>query len=322
MRRDPLALALVLLLTAGLPLACGGDDDEPPPSGSVKPKKNTSPTDPPETLDDFANQYPSAYCAAAAPCCKAVGKNGDQDACEQATFAQLALIKDSGSFDKAKGQSCITRLKALAGKSDACATLDAGVPECQGAISVSTGPVGKAPGEACSSSTECAPPAEGEVRCEEVGLEAKKICQHVLPGKENATPCVGDTRQTLVVNEDPKLAVGVVYRCGEGLRCDASSRVCIPGVAVGGSCIASFDCTKDAYCAQGTCAAALADGAPCAEDDSCKSRSFCSSKKQCAPYLDPGAACSDDPDSRCFGGACLNGKCTGDEPGATQLSCP
>ncbi|MCS6900930.1 MAG: hypothetical protein RMJ98_15205 [Myxococcales bacterium] len=320
MRRTPLALALTLLLAAGLPLACGGDEDEPPPP--VKPKKTSSPTDPPETLDDFANQYPAAYCAAAAPCCKAAGKNGDQEACEKATFAQLALIKSSGTFDKAKGQSCITKLEALAGKSDACTTLDNGIPECLGAISVSPGPVGKAPGEPCSSSTDCGPPSQGEVRCEEVGPEPKRICQHVLPGKEDATPCVGDARQTLVVNEDPKLAVGIVYRCEEGLRCDASSRVCIPGVAIGGSCIASFDCTKDAYCAQGTCTAALSEGASCSDDDQCKSRSFCSSKNQCAAYLNPGAACSDDPDSRCFGGVCLNGKCTGEEPNATQLFCP
>jgi hypothetical protein len=314
-------LALAMILVAGLPAACGGDD-EPPPSSSTKPKKTTPTTDPPETLDDFASQYPSAYCAAAAPCCEKSGKNGDQDACEQATFQQLALIKDSGSFDKTKGQSCITKLKALAGKSAACDTLAAGVPECQQAITVPSGPAGKAPGESCSSSTDCAPPAEGEVRCEEVGLDPKKICQHVLPGKQDATPCVGDLRQTLVVNEDPKLSVGVVYRCGEGLRCDASSRICIPGVAVGGDCFASFDCTKDAYCAQGKCAAALADGAACADDEQCKGTSFCSSKKQCAPYLTPGAACSGDADSRCFGGACLNGKCTGDEPGATQLVCP
>jgi len=161
------------------------------------------------------------------------------------------------------------------------------------------------------------------VRCEEVGLEPKKICQHVLAGQDKFTPCVGDARQTLVVNEDPKLSVGIVYRCVPGLRCDVATRECIAPLPQGGSCNFSPDCTTDTYCAEGKCEAAVADGAPCTEDEQCKSVSFCSSKGQCAAYLSPGSACSGEIDSRCLDGACVNGKCTGEEPtGGSQLYCP
>lgn len=323
MRRIPLALLLVGVFSAGFPVACGGGDDDPPPSTTTKPKKNTPTTTPPETLEDFSNLYPSAYCAASASCCKDKGLNGDQTACEKALTAQLLLVKDSSTFDKTQGQACISKLQALAGKSTACATLDTGVDECLKAITVtSSGPTKTKPGESCASSDECEPPADGEVRCEEIGLEGKKICQQILEGKESTTPCIGDTRQTLVVNEDPKLFVGTVYRCAAGLRCDAESRVCIPGVAVGGDCLASFDCTKDAYCSGSKCVAAVADGASCAEDEECLTARFCSSKKQCTAFLTPGSACTGDADSRCLDGACVNGKCSGEVANSTQLFCP
>jgi hypothetical protein len=334
-------LVLLTLMVATLPLACGGDDEAPPPP-SKKIKKPTDPTDPtdptnptdptdpispqdpntpPETSDEFANLYPSAYCTVASPCCGQKNLNSNQQDCEKAVFASLLLIKDTGTFNKTKGQACIKQLKGLSGSS-ACSTLEAGIPDCEGAIEVAPPASNlKKPGDTCASSEECEPPAQGEVRCEEVGLEPKKICQHVLEGGAGSTPCVGDTRQTLVVNEDPKLSVGTVYRCAESFTCDASSRECVAAAPLGSSCFASFECTKDTHCAGGSCVASGDSGAICGLDEECKSGLFCSSKGTCAAFTQPGAPCTGDPDSRCLDGACVNSVCSGGAS-SSQLFCP
>lgn len=338
MRRDSLALLATLgFFALGAFAACGSDDDTPPPAAkTVKPKPTTTGTGtgtgtgttptasgPPTTLLAFAQQYAPAYCAAATPCCKSKGSTTDQAGCEKALYQQFTLIQDSATYDKTLGKDCIDNLQVLAEDSDACSILEKGLSECLKAVTLQAATTGTvAPGGACTSSEECAPPPQGDARCEEVGLEPKKICQHVLGGADGATPCVGDARQTLVVNEDPKLSVGTVYRCNEGLQCDSSSRVCKAAGAIGSSCFASFECTSSAYCAGGKCVAALADGAKCASDDECSSKSFCSSKQSCAAYVAPGGACTSDPDSRCADGACVNGKCAEPDPGAgSQLTC-
>lgn len=325
MRRLPFALlAAAALLAPGVLPACGSSDDAPPPASTAKPK-----TAAPQTYDDFAEQYAAAYCAAATPCCQDKGSTTDQDGCTTASYQQLALARTTvgDSYDKTKGASCISKLKALAGKSTACDTLDKGIDDCLGAAKVTpAAPTGKAPGEVCASSDDCAPQAQGEVRCQEVGLDAtlKKICQNVLPGTASTSPCVGDTRQTLAVNEDAKLAVGTVYRCGDGLLCDSSSRNCVPSAAAGAACSFSFECTKDTFCDKGKCTAAAADGLGCADDDGCLSTSFCTSKGVCAPYVAPGGSCTGGADSRCLDGACVNGKCSvpdGGAAGGSQLVC-
>lgn len=320
MARNPLSLvATVVLFVAGsvVALACGKDEtDEPLPPGS-------SGKAAPSTLGSFAPQYATAYCAVASPCCKDAGKNGDVKACETSITSSLAIIQETATYDRTSAKSCLDTLKALKTQDDACAALQAGVDPCVKAVTLPVEPVGgKKPAEACAAESECAPPTEGEVRCEAVGPDAKKICQHVLPGKDGQEPCVADGKQLLVVNDDAKLAVGTVYRCGSGLRCDAASRKCVAAAAVGAACSSFADCTANAFCDQGKCVAALADGAACTSDDRCKTTSFCGSKKTCVPYLAPGSPCSSDPDSRCGGGACANGVCTGDSDSPPGLLCP
>ncbi len=353
MRREHLAFAVTvgLFSLGSLVVACGDDDDDLKPvkhntggssgaSGAAGSGGNAGgsagsagsaggstcgaeSTATPTTASEFVAQYAVAYCTAGVTCC--TGKtSADLCTCESALVGQLTLQLNSLTYDTTEGPKCLSALRALSGAA-ACTPLTNGIDSCQKALTQKTAtPAGKQPGEVCATSDECATPTQGTKRCQEVGVDpnVKKICQNVLPGATGTTPCVGDTRQDFSVNEDPKLAVGTVYRCSAGLVCDGSTRVCGAGVPSGGACSFSEECGGNGFCKDSKCAPPLADGATCTGDADCSPTSFCTSKKVCAPLLADGATCtSSDVDSRCLSGACFDGKCSASGGSSSNLYC-
>jgi hypothetical protein len=76
--------------------------------------------------------------------------------------------------------------------------------------------------------------------------------------------------------------------CQSGLYCDINNtRTCLPRLSAGKSCFGSSDCQDGLYCkfdpyAPGTCAAVLANGQACKDDDNCASGYCDSASSQCA----------------------------------------
>jgi hypothetical protein len=255
-----------LLVVPLIMLACGGDDDEASDSSA----------------------FVEAYCRELTPCCGA-GENGKTpgSGCTQ-IYGTMGFVAD---YDAAKGSACLNEVKA--GKADAafCTKVAQLAPSCDGVFKIRSSSNGtKQPGEECETETECAPSAEGEVKCAFKSIEGdalKQACQIEVIGK------VGDTCQGVRTanggslknsNEappkvtlcdlatsycsrttqkcEPVKTVGAdctgtdTYECGlpTGSRCDYATKKCIALKNDGDACKSSSEC-KSSQCSAGTCKA-------------------------------------------------------------------
>ncbi len=291
-------LFFALALSTSLPLVvasggCGGGDD----GGS-----DGAVTD--------SSAFAAAYCALYAPCCADLGLPiGEQVGCK-------TLFGAVSPSDPSAVQACLDAYREQA-KDAAFCSLTLPTPEpCkrafpqQGGTSQGTA----APGQACSSTSECAPSAAGRVTC----LAGSSTCRVLTHAKAGAA-CNGDVWDTssLVTNAPSGDTIPVCYR-DDGLTCEAGT--CAEISAVGGTCTSDGTCATGAYCASGTCAAKVGPGASCAgSSGACDATSYCDQlgTKKCEARIAEGGAC--DTNDQCTTGYCYPDKCAKRQGGLKLL---
>lgn len=256
---------------------------------------------------DFAGEY----CAALSPCCAAAGLGTSASSCKQLLSGSVA------SSDEGAQHRCVDTVRAAVQSKAYCANLSepAADAACAGLFRMgSTASSGtKAPGTACTSSSECASATDGEGHCSGV---SSGICQVWKTGKDGDAPCIG-TKAGSSSEWSGQTSGNVAYLCdaNKGIYCDFSADVmgagaiCRAKQSPGGACATSQSCVAEAYCSSmtSTCVARLDVGAAC-KDDVCVSTAFCDpASSTCKPRSPDGASCTGS--SECLGGDCHNGAC-------------
>ncbi|MFO0672519.1 MAG: hypothetical protein U0235_23400 [Polyangiaceae bacterium] len=266
------------------------------------------------TSDAFADQF----CALYKPCCSQAGLRTDGAVCK----AFVGVAAAQGSYDPAAGNKCLGELRAASGSADFCGASSSKVaPTCQtvygskGSSSSGT----KAPGDACSSSSDCASSPEGEVTCR-YSTSDKQFCQVQIDGKEGDSPCIG-TKDGIVTSYTTSSSGGAPppprgYVCdrAKDLACDGAGSKCAalgteahraarppdrptpvsrrstatsaprsaPGRgAEGDDSKSSVVCGKLARCDTATkkCVALDPDGTPCTSSSTCQAR-ICTNQRR------------------------------------------
>jgi hypothetical protein len=286
------SLFLVVLGSLGALASCGG--------GSAG------------TKEDFI----ASYCDKLSPCCEQAGLPSNGAQCKQF----LGLFA-TGTYDPKAGEACLAAIDASSTFCD-----DGNAPECQGVFSSASGSV--KPGGECSSTSDCAPSAEGTVDCafafSSSGGQIQK-CQVQIDGKAGDSPCVGtkDGNTTSFISAQDVAPKGYICDVANKLFCDQDTTKCTATRAVGDACTGSAsECGADAFCdfASQKCAARLAAGSPCSGSDSCKSGTYCDfDTMTCTTSIPDGSACTSG--EKCLSNSCVNGKCASNTSGGLSLLC-
>jgi len=257
-----------------------------------------------QSIDRMAfMEFVAAYCDVFTPCCAAGGFATDGTLCRM-----QGTVSPPSGFQKQAGDACLNDLRAAAATADFCVTGDSPVTSCQ---TVWGHHADKAPGQACTTHSDCAPSAEGSVVCT-YAMGKGTICQVRTAGAENDTPCVG-TIGTDVGFEPSSSSVtpdrGFVCDWGDGLRCDGTA--CVRLKPVGATCSLSFyECAATAFCetATMTCLERKNAGGPCGTGSyECAMGTTCGSNRTCVTKGGVGASCQIEVDClslNCRGGVC------------------
>ena len=262
---------------------------------------------------DSASGFAAAYCDLIKPCCAMANLRTDGKQCQ----LLFGAFGGQSSYNKQAGEACLAEARAAAGTATFCQMLDDNEPSACDNVFGSPGK--KQPGEACTDDDECAPSTEGSVACESNfgagGAEVRK-CQVVVKGKEGDKPCVGTKEGNFTsgnVNLDDVPARGYLCHVTDGLRCDSTTDTCVKLKAIGEACQGNSDCLRTAFC-EGTmdrCTERRAIGATCMPsfaNEECVTGGWCSeTTRMCAAQVADGGACTEDDE--CKSGNCVNGKC-------------
>jgi hypothetical protein len=255
--------------------------------------------------DSFIGQY----CDLLKPCCTAAGLRGDGQQC------RLLFSFASSGYNAKAGDTCLAEIKAMPTEMR-CAALTMDSPACS-MVFPSTGT--KAPGETCSSDSDCALASQGKVSCAFAfsGTTTIQKCQVQIRGQEGSSPCVGTVNgaaTSFVVGATDVLSLGYLCYLDEGLRCQDGVG-CVRLKAVGQTCVDQFsgECVLDARCdsTQQTCVARKQVGATCTgAQDECLATAYCKSPAlTCSPKVANGAACMSSDE--CMSGNCDTTTATG-----------
>jgi len=258
-----------------------------------------------------SSEFVSSYCDLLKPCCAMAKLHTDGKQCRAFLGAFAPAM-----YNAAAGEACLARLRAASAKADYCSGEDW---DCEGAFPDQAAGA-KKPGEACSDDEECAPSAEGKVKCHRVssgGAEIRK-CQVQVTGKEGDKPCVGTVEGSVTIYQGGGTDVapkGYLCRVADGLHCDSDTESCVRFKAVGEACMGFDDCGSTGQCESGKCVARKAIGEACTGGFSargeCVEGAFCQeSSMTCAAKLGHGTACTDN--DQCKSEDCSNGMCKGD----------
>lgn len=283
-------LALSIIASATTAVACGGGDKNP-----------------------FA-EFIAPYCDVFTPCCAAAGFATDGKSCRA-----LGSLAVPAGFQKSDGDACLTDLRAAAMTADFCKTGDSQIASCQVAFGHHAD---KAPGDACSTDSDCAPSAEGSVVC--TFATSGSICQVRIAGAENDTPCVGTTGGD-VPFEPPTSSTtparGYLCDMGDGLRCTGTA--CVRLKPVGAACsIGVQECAVTAFCeyATMTCVARKNAGDMCGDSSyECVAGTTCGFSSTCVAKGDLGASCQ--IAAECLSNGCTGGVCAEPENLGLLLLC-
>jgi len=278
------------------------------------------------TSDAFADQF----CALYKPCCSQAGLRTDGAVCK----AFVGVAAAQGSYDPAAGNKCLGELRAASGSADFCGASSSKVaPTCQtvygskGSSSSGT----KAPGDACSSSSDCASSPEGEVTCR-YSTSDKQFCQVQIDGKEGDSPCIG-TKDGIVTSYTTSSSGGAPppprgYVCdrAKNLYCDSASSKCAAlgteGAPCGATSGSSDACQSAFYCDFGTkvCTKAAAPGDDCSKSSVvCGKLARCDTATKKCVALDPdGTPCTSS--SACQARICTNKVCGNGSSSSSSLT--
>ena len=275
-------LALALVAGGTTAVSCGGGSDGNP-------------------YMDFV----AAYCDLFTPCCAANAYATDGKLCRL-----LGTVSPPPGFQKTAGDACLNDLRVASATADFCKTGDSQITSCQTAFGHH---LDKAPGQACSANSDCAPSAEGSVICTySPGTTPRTICQIRIAGVENDTPCLGTIGGD--VPFEPSLSSvtpgrGFLCDVGDGLRCDGTA--CVRLKPVGAPCtIVVRECAATAVCdsATSTCIARKNAGDACGSNSyECALGTTCGFDRSCVTKGGIGAPCQIEVE--CLSGNCRGGVC-------------
>jgi hypothetical protein len=266
--------------------------------------------------DQLIGQFAALICDHLAPCCQADGLAYDSASCRQTAQVDLAaqytfVTSSHASYDGLAARGC---LNAFAAAMPACGAADAGwnelpldeneyafpapvVAACKDVFK------GTAPaGTACTSSKECALPAEGLGYCEFYLSGECAVYTAPYPHAAAGAPCVGSCETidgTPCYGYAPTtgLPAGAECYASDGLECGPApggapgGSVCLSPGAIGQSCAGG--CVPNATCnAASLCVAISELGGPCETDAQCVVGSFCdagacASPRDTGPCLGP-----------------------------------
>jgi Dickkopf-like protein len=256
-----------------------------------------------------ANGFVNELCELYRPCCAAAGLRADGVQCR----AFYGAFTSAGSYDAAAGEACLTAMRAASSQPDFCDG-NAEPAACDAVFGTSSGT--KAPGQTCDFDDDCAPSAQGEAICGSAfpsgGGEIRK-CQILVRGTAGSTPCIrtveGSTWSSSYNGDDVPL-MGYSCNVADGVRCDSLTDTCVALTPVGGDCLTSSQCVREATCssATDTCAARAPVGSACGLDSDCVKTAYCSDPGGlCTARSANGTACTDD--NQCVSDSCVNMKC-------------
>jgi hypothetical protein len=252
--------------------------------------------------DQLLRAYAAAICNNIGSCCEVEGFVHDQNKCGEVVLEELELPNTADGrvvYDANAAGACV-RATAEAAKN------------CREIFAVECDDVFKgtlAPGEACTSSIECASAGVDEVRCEyeskvcvvsprgAVGDGCGATCNETESGGIECSGSGGSTG-------GPEPGPADCYK-NDGLACGADYK-CTPLAGLGEPC--SYDgCVEGATCgAGGVCVALASVGEPCEWFDSCVDTAYCGPEQVCSSRKADGAACGDYDECQ---NACVEGTC-------------
>ncbi len=240
---------------------------------------------------EFAKQY----CALYQPCCASAGyPAGDQAGC-RSFFGGLPVT------DAAAAQQCLDDLTAESSDPGFCHFETPQPASCAKAYPQTSQHGTKKPGQACDTTSDCAPQTNGDVTC--LPGSASSICQ-VAVHAQVGQACQGtvDGNLTMITGDSSGTAVPYCYR-SEGVFC-AGDATCQALLDVGGACADYGACKDGAWCDSGTCAPRVAVGGACTGTEACVDGAYCDNfpSGSCAPKLAEGAAC--DSNEQCVTSYC------------------
>ncbi len=289
----------LLVVCSTLSTACGGGDA--PEQGS------------PDPLSQAPDLAVNAYCAGYGSCCASKGFAFDTTSCAsllRPQFVANSICPAPGIYDPQAARDCFAEVQAT------FATCSRYVPNDSPCARVCSGP--KAPGSACTRTTECAVPANGTAGCAvkpgetagtcatearvKVGEHCNETCTDLGPGSSSCKIISsGSTTAS-------PLAEAFACVTNDGLYC-ASDQTCKPTLDLGVACASGADCVMGAHCSQSTfvCVANVATGAACPAGNECSSDAYCASDHTCTAKKAAGEACANY--TECQGACGADGIC-------------
>ena len=265
-----------------------------------------------ETNSLPANAFVDDYCELLMPCCNQAGLSSNPSQCQ----AFLTASTSGATYDQAKGEQCLSAVRAASGQVDFCTAANGVLnDETCGEVFSGGGDGNVEPGGACETDSDCADTEKGEGVCLHYwkGDTAYQACMIVADGKLNSGPCIGTRDGSQISYRDAEVHFELGYICdkADGLYCDTASDHCAAMGAIGEPCSFYEPCADEMYCdAEGKCAARLPVDSACSGpyDDECVASAYCDeATKTCAAQLGDGATCT--VSRQCQSGSCTNGQC-------------
>lgn len=265
------SFGLWLLSSTLLLIAC----DDGPGAGSGATALDVSQV---STFDDYVQRLTESYCdRLVVPCCAGTNPiTREQCVSELALELREELLEDGGgNYLPQVGAACVAAVNKLTcGQHN-----DDSIETCEQVFERVARP-GKAPGEACTTSQECAAPANGKATCGEGFCSSNGGCTSGTcfveievaagePCSQTVTPASPPGNPTTPTPAPAPAEEGVYRACGRGHICDLQLAVCKPLPKAGEPC--DFVCAGSALCQDKICRALAPDGAACAIESDCAS---------------------------------------------------
>lgn len=267
---------------------------------------------------DLPARYAQALCPNMAACCQKNGFTHDPATCQASIEAQARalLLAQQGlatTYDAAAMGQCLDGFARLL---QGCGTVDRSATDICERVFVGT----LKEGAACKKGQECIDPPNGSAYCQN-GVCAKDSSVtpvHAVSGAACGGTCTSEGSSgsysctgTLSTDTDPA-------RCftNDGLRCDTTTKRCVPASKIGEPCTFGEGCAPGAYCDGQTCVAQKTSG-PCSAQQTCASTAYCdyapvttpptSGASECRLKKADGEACTSN--EQCVIDNCSTGKC-------------
>lgn len=268
----------------------------------------------PDAFQRFIREYAAAVCVMYRRCCIDDGRGYDGAGCTEWMY-DLVRSHSEGEFRPDAALHCLAALdEARARDADRCRTVPSFDEatlrtECRAAFERATRS-GMRLGGACTSASDCASPAAGEVTC----FERRCLLQRA--GVAGEGPCL--LSSGLAENGAHEL---VTCSARDGLYCSLVDDVCTELGQIGDPCPHLESCEEGAVCLLNACMRLPLPGEPCLRTmpGLCAAGSACDEDRSvCGATFETGDECL--IGRQCTSGICRDGACAEPEF-VTRLSC-